>query len=200
MKISTPLTFVLLATTLASCEFRRPAEGYDPDWQPDHEVPARPDAPAPAEMERPGTDDHGIPSAASSSKRPADVIADTAGMKRAEGSWEEAGEVASGFTVYSQNGKPAMIIEVEGNVTRTYYYDAGTLFYYNEQSASGGYELTVEFDDIGDVIGARRTLNGERIHVDEDDLSAVVEHAVELQIAARDLQEEDQNAGKATQE
>ena len=202
MKISTLLSFLILALTLLSCNFRRPADGYDPDWQPDHDAPApaQSNEQPPAEMERPGTDEHGIPAATSSSKRPADIVADTATMKRTEGAWEEAGEKASDFTVYTRDGKLAMIVEIEGNVKRTYYYNAGTLFYYNEQSASGGYELTVEFDDIGDVIGSRRTLNGERIYVDQDDLSAVVEHAAELQIAARNLSAEGQETGETTQE
>ena len=177
---------ILIALLFVSCDFRRPAEGYDPDWQPDHNEETATEQQSVEEMERPGSDDTSLPEASSTQKRPTEIAADTASMERTEGTWEIVGEAPTNFTTYYNNGVPAMIVEREGKLIRSYYFNDGALFYYNEQSGGGAYELTVEFDDIGDVIGARKQLNDERYYVDNDDFSAIVKHAVELQRAAKD--------------
>ena len=77
-----------------------------------------------------------------------------------------------------------MIVEETQESKRAYYFDGGSLYYYNEKSNDGTMSLTVEFDDIGDVRGARMTVDGKQVRSDEDDYSAIVKHAVELKIAA----------------
>ncbi len=187
IKASTPFCFLFLAVLLLSCDFRRPAEGYDSEWEPDHEHQANSQQTPSENMERPGGDDHSIAGASSSQTRPTQIAADTTGMSRVHGTWEMVGETTTEFTAYHKDGTLTMIVEQEGDLTRTYYYNSGALFYYNEATKTGAYEMTVEFDDIGDVLGARKVLNGERLYIDQDDFGAIVKHAVEVHHAAQDL-------------
>lgn len=172
--------FLLLICALtivpAACVLRGPDEGYDPDWEPDHS-----EEEATGETDRPGGD-HG--NEYGSRLRPMEIVADTGTMEKSTGSWEMVGKIPSEFTVYRRNGKPALIVEQMGDHTRRYFFNDGALFYYNETGVSGGFELTVEFDEIGDVIGTRWLLDGEELHVDRDDIAEIVEHAVELKLLA----------------
>ncbi len=182
--ISFPL-FLLVSLMLLSCEFRDPGEGYDGDWRPDHET---------TQGEGNDAEDNTEGSRATGSlpdegealpyKRPTDIAADTAAMQATDGKWSEMnGTVKTDYRVYRSGGKIAMIVEKTDNSTRSYYYNDGTLFYYNEQADDGSFELTVEFDDFGDVRGARKTVGGERSYTDQEEFAAIVEHAVELRLA-----------------
>lgn len=172
---------------LAACEFRNPDDGYDPNWKPDHEATAENDAPE-ASLPASAEADKGLhnPSATQEHPRPAQIAADTAAMQKTWDTWEMVGVEKSEFTAYFQKRKLAMIVEKTPESTRSYYFDGGALFYFNEKSDDGSAVLTVEFDDIGDVQGARKTINGNPARPDSDDYSEIVEHAVELKIAAEE--------------
>ena len=178
-----------VAVTLASCDFRDPGEGYDRSWVPDHEAVEKgsesPDESSAALQEDEATgslEDH---TADRSFKRPADIAADTARMQTSDGQWSQMnGSVKTSYRVYREGGTLAMIVEKTEESTRTYYYNDGTLFYVTEKSDDGSTELIVEFDDFGDVRGARKNVNGRRQYTDEDEFSEIVEHAVELRVAS----------------
>ena len=189
-RLSLPLAISILSLLFVatSCNFRDPDEGYDRDWIPDHDA-----------SEQSGGGENGESSQLQAGestgslsensdqlpyKRPADIAADTSRMQATTGEWSEMNAtVKTSYKVYRDGGKIAMIVEKTDNSTRTYYYNQGTLFYYNEKGDDGSTELTVEFDDFGDVRGARRTIDGERAYTKEEDFSKIVEHAVELRVA-----------------
>lgn len=183
-----PLLLCLSTLVLLSCDFRRPDEGYDPDWSPDHEVSAddERDRSAPAATDGPDASGPDDSFNADRRRRPSEIAADTGTMAKAEGTWEMIGVEKTDYTVYRSGGEIAMIVEKTPGSVRTYYFDAGALYYFNEKSDDASTELTVEFDDIGDALGARKTIDGDRIRVDSDDLAEIVKHAVELKIAAEE--------------
>ena len=164
--------------------YRQSLTGYDPNWKPDEDVPAQTgqEKNAPAENALQENADEFFSS--SDRKRPAEIAADTAQMQKTVDTWEMVGVEKSDFTAYWNRKEIAMIVEETQESKRAYYFDGGSLYYYNEKSNDGTMSLTVEFDDIGDVRGARMTVDGKQVRSDEDDYSAIVKHAVELKIAA----------------
>lgn len=185
MKLSTLLSIGTLVL-LSACNFRDPDDGYDPNWKPDHneQKATSEEESGPAEAELAQGDDMEDLSSSSTGKRPSQITADTAGMKKVWDTWEMVGVEKSEYTAYFQKKEIAMIVEQTPSSTRSYYFDGGALFYFNEISEDGLTSLTVEFDDIGDVIGARKSINGQPADPEGDDYSEIVEHAVELKIAA----------------
>lgn len=177
---------ILSLLLLLSCDLRRPDDGYDPDWQPDHSAPAQPSG---QDQDPPGTAAAGtdVPGASDAErKRPSAIAADTAQMQKVWDTWEMAGVEKTEYTAYFSKKQLALIVEKTSNSTRSYYFDRGAFYYFNETSDDGSTSLTVEFDDIGDVLGARKTIDGEPAHPEGDDYSEIVEHAVELKIAAEE--------------
>ena len=179
---------LVLALTILSCNFRNPDDGYDPDWEPDHST-TQESSNTPHSVNKDATATGSLPdeTEAATYKRPSEIAADTNTMQATTGKWSEMNEsVKTNYTVYRENGKLAMILETTGTSTRNYYYNDGTLFYYNESANDGSWELTVEFDEMGDVRGSHKQTNGERGRVDRDQLSEIVEHAVELRLASEE--------------
>ncbi len=168
----------LFSILLSGCDFSDPDEGYDGEWSPDHEQSGE-NAPASDVRENDPIED---PSGAEvvTGRRPADIIADTAGMEVREGVWEEERVGSSDYRAYYKGDEPEMIIERTGESTRSYFFNDGVLFYYTEEAHGGGYDLTVEFDDFGDVRGAQKLVDGHRVPPDSEDFAAIVERATEI--------------------
>lgn len=185
MKLSALLCIGTLVL-FSACDFRNPDDGYDPNWKPDHEgqKATNGEESGPAEAELSQGDDLDNLSSSATDKRPSQIAADTGGMKKVWDTWEMVGVEKSEYTAYFQKKEIAMIVEETSNSTRSYYFNGGALFYFNEISDDGSTSLTVEFDDIGDVLGARKKINGQPADPEGDDYSEIVEHAVELKIAA----------------
>ncbi|MGE3801706.1 MAG: hypothetical protein AB7H80_11860 [Candidatus Kapaibacterium sp.] len=182
------LAILSLSFLTTSCNFRDPDEGYDRDWVPDHDASEKSGGEENSEssqiQEGESTGSLSEDSDPLPYKRPADIAADTSRMQATTGEWSEMNAtVKTSYKVYRDKGKIAMIVEKTENSTRTYYYNQGSLFYYNEKGDDGSTELTVEFDDFGDVRGAQKTINGKRAYTKEEDFSKIVEHAVELRVA-----------------
>ena len=187
------ITTLLLTCGLLSCDFRNPDEGYDSDWEPDHSATHED-----GDAQHP-TDENETPNATGSLpketdaapyRRPNDIVADTATMQATAGEWSEMNEsLKTSYNVYREDGKIAMIVEKTDASTRSYYYNDGFFFYFNESADDGSWKLTVEFDEYGDVRGSRKQVNGERTRIDGDRLSEIVEHAVELRLASEEIAE-----------
>ncbi len=184
-----PILGVILLTTAGCDFFRDPDAGFDDDWTPDGvEQPIADEVGDPPVNGIPVTGDdvrlnddldgHSI-----SERRPSEILADTTSLRSRSGTWEKEGEEHSKFSLYvGPDGKtPEMIVEETEASVRNYFFNDGLLFYYTEESHDGSFDLTVEFDDLGDVRGAQKLRNGKRVNADSDDYSAIVKRAMELQ-------------------
>lgn len=183
--VATSILPILAALLLigTGCELRGPEEGYDSNWDPDHdERTAGGEEPAGSMSE--GDDRPQDESGAQvvTARRPSDIIADTAGMQVREGIWQEERLGSSNYRVYHNGEEPEMIVERTGESTRSYFFNDGLLFYYTEEADDGSYDLTVEFDDFGDVRGAQKLVEGRRVTARPDDYAEIVERATELRI------------------
>lgn len=192
------LPFLLLlpiCLSIAGCDiFRDPDEGFDREWSPDHGDEDGPDNRGEDEGDIDLDDATGsLPDDGNdawvggddgdrlvSARRPADILADTAGLPTSTGAWEKEGVASSDFTIYGSPSDPDLIVERIDGTTRTYYFNDGYLFYYTEESDDGSSSMTVEFDDLGDVRGSQKIVNGKRVGMGFDDFSEIVEHAMEL--------------------
>lgn len=165
------------------CDFRGPEEGYDGNWDPDHDRNAAAGEEAAGSISE-GADQPQDESGARvvTGRRPSDIIADTAGMQVREGTWQEERVGSSNYRVYHNGEEPEMIVERTGESTRSYFFNDGLLFYYTEEAHDGSYDLTVEFDDFGDVRGAQKLVEGRRVTARTDDYAEIVERATELRI------------------
>ena len=181
----------LILLTSAGCDFfRDPDAGFDDDWTPDGvEAPITEEPEAPViNSPDPVTgddvpDNSDIEGHKVSDRRPSEILADTMSLRSKSGTWEKEGEERSDFSLYlGPDGKtPEMIVEETEESTRNYFFNDGLLFYYTEESHDGSFDLTVEFDDLGDVRGAQKLRNGKRVRADSDDYSEIVKRAMELQ-------------------
>lgn len=176
-----PAPLLLLLLTVAACDFRDPEEGYDEGWNPDHD---RVEAPVTGEAAGEVPEDRSGATVVVD-RRPADIIADTAGMNVRHGVWQEELEGESNYRIYApeEGAEPEMIVERTGESTRTYFFNEGILFYYTEESHDGSFDLTVEFDDFGDVRGAQKLRDGSRVPPSAEDYARVVERAMEIRSA-----------------
>lgn len=173
------LTALLLVGT--GCDFRGPEEGYDSDWDPDHEGSAaggeEPAGSISGGEDRP-QDQSGVQVV--TERRPSDIIADTAGMQVREGIWQEERLGSSNYRIYHNGEEPEMIVERTEESIRSYFFNDGLLFYYTEEAHDGSYDLTVEFDDFGDVRGAQKLVEGRRAPARADDYAEIVKRATEI--------------------
>lgn len=171
---------LLLTLLLLSCDFRDPNDGFDGNWEPDH---GGDDARGSEGDDGIGEDiefDDDLSEEGISRQRPRQILADTGTMTKVEGEWsmEEVGSTT--FTAYLDEGKTAMIVERTTTTVRNYFFTEGRLFYYNETATDGSFDLTVEFDELGDVRGAQKLENGESVGADLEDYTSIVEHTMEL--------------------
>ena len=177
------LAFTLL---LAGCDFfRDPDAGFDEEWEPDFEESADGDNERSSPIDPPSEDassSHEIDGHTISNRRPSDILQDTAMMQARSGEYEEEGKETSRFRTYlaDDGTTPEMIVEETDLSTRSYFFNEGLLFYYTEAATDGSFDLTVEFDDLGDVRGSQKLRDGRRVPARSDDYAEIVERAMEL--------------------
>ncbi len=185
---------LLLLLPLSGCDlFDDHGDGFDGNWDPDHTEGS--DATDDSDRDDPPTTDatgslSDDPDAWESdrgdrlvsARRPSDILADTATQVTQNGRWEKEGSSGSDFIIYGSPESPDLIVEELQDRMRSYYFNDGYLFYYTEESTDGTESLTVEFDDLGDIRGSQKLVNGQRVRLDFEDFSAIVEHAAELRM------------------
>ncbi len=180
------LSLLLLTTVLlGGCDFfRGPDEGFDGDWEPDFEESKGEtnERVSPLDEEDAGELHEEIDGRTISTRRPSDILADTATLKVVTGEYVEEGKESSTFRSYldTEGSRPEMIVEETESSTRSYFFTDGLLFYYTEAAHDGSFDLTVEFDDLGDVRGSQKLRNGKRVPARSDDYAEIVERAMEL--------------------
>lgn len=182
---------VLTTVLLGGCDFfRGPDEGFDGEWEPDFEESADKanERLSPLDERDAGDLHEEVDGRTISKRRPTDILADTSVLKTRTGEFVEEGKESSTFRSYlAADGKtPEMIVEQTESSTRSYFFTDGLLFYYTEAAVDGSFDLTVEFDDLGDVRGSQKLRNGKRVAADSDDYAEIVERAMELMRAGRE--------------
>jgi hypothetical protein len=174
----------VIVSGFAGCEFRRPNEGYDPDWRPDREERLK-DPSGTADDATTGSAEPDDRIHAHEGIRPGDIASDTGELASTSHTWSERdGAFESDCRVYRKGDTVVMIVERTDRLTRSYFFDDGALFYFTESDARDNTETVVEFDEIGDIRGSQKMRGDLKVTISDDELSDIVEHASEILAAS----------------